>query len=97
MSGFRPLPSAVSFRDVPVRLAHGALKPRPLDLGAAPSTPGEEPRGLGPDEPSERSRAREEKRSAASVLHAVPGAEDDDRKRHRMAELSSAHHDLYAR
>ena len=61
--------------------------------GAAALSPGEEPRGLGPDEPGRCSRAGEEKRSPTPVLHAVPGTGENGRKGHAMPEQSSAHHD----
>ena len=65
-----------------------ALKPGSRGLRAAPSAQVEEPRGLGPDEPSKRSRASKENRSQAALLGAVLGSRDHGRKGRGVAEPS---------
>ena len=90
----RPFPCALRPCDLFLRPAHRAFEPGSRALGAPTPAPGEETRGLGPGEPGERPRAREQKRSPASVLDAVPGPDEDGGYGHGMPEPPSADHDM---
>ena len=82
-------------RTPPGVLRLGELQRRPLNrargsspcaLGTASAAKGDEPRGLRPDEPRDRSRARDEDRAAAPRLDAVPGSGNHGREDHGVPE-----------
>ena len=93
---FARLASAFSLHDLPVRLGSMARSSRALATSARRRR--RQARNLEASGQTNQASApapREEKRSAASVLDAVPGATDDDRRKgDGVPKPSSAHPDL---
>ena len=85
---------------MPVRVLPGAFRPthplrRPLNCarslspcvhGAAIPAPSQEPRGLRPDDPTDRGRTRDEERPSAPCLDAVPRPGNHARERRDVPE-----------